>query len=287
MAGMRICHAFMSEDALCATRSAFCSRDGRKQSKMRWLLGWRAIVAEALRDAEYRPGVALVCPCRGGGAPDRAPLRHRSTATAAAGESTSSLRDRAARRVALHHRDTGARMGDKSVSRLSIPVSSISGPSSASSRTHSRRPSLAVAGPSKSLASPAAVGLSPLVSRSHSHLTVSTTHSSRTAPSTPVDSPSASPGHANGTQPRRLLMPTVRPTKQTMGSPKIPHSKASPSKMTRSRAGSGSNPSFLSDLSDKSTSISVPDWVGGGRKFEIVEEQIELTGYQIYAVEKW
>ncbi|EPT03801.1 hypothetical protein FOMPIDRAFT_1028638 [Fomitopsis schrenkii] len=164
---------------------------------MRWLLGWRAIVAEALRDAEYRPGVAL------------------------------------------------------------------------------------------SLASPAAVGLSPLVSRSHSHLTVSTTHSSRTAPSTPVDSPSASPGHANGTQPRRLLMPTVRPTKQTMGSPKIPHSKASPSKMTRSRAGSGSNPSFLSDLSDKSTSISVPDWVGGGRKFEIVEEQIELTGYQIYAVEKW
>lgn len=82
-------------------------------------------------------------------------------------------------------------------------------------------------------------------------------------------------------------MPTVRSTKQSMGSPKIPYSKASPSKMSRSRAGSVSNPSFLSDLSDKSTSTSTPNWIGGGRKFEIVEEQIELTGYQIYAVEKW
>ncbi|TFY54139.1 hypothetical protein EVJ58_g9036 [Rhodofomes roseus] len=72
-----------------------------------------------------------------------------------------------------------------------------------------------------------------------------------------------------------------------MGSPKIPPYKASPSKIARSRAGSVSNPSFLSDLSDKSANATAPDWIGGGRRFEIVEEQIELAGYQIYAVEKW
>ncbi|KAH9844317.1 uncharacterized protein C8Q71DRAFT_826848 [Rhodofomes roseus] len=82
-------------------------------------------------------------------------------------------------------------------------------------------------------------------------------------------------------------MPTVRSTKPGMGSPKIPPYKASPSKIARSRAGSVSNPSFLSDLSDKSANATAPDWIGGGRRFEIVEEQIELAGYQIYAVEKW
>ncbi|KZT71574.1 hypothetical protein DAEQUDRAFT_763797 [Daedalea quercina L-15889] len=182
-------------------------------------------------------------------------------------------------------------MADKSTSRLSIPTSFASGPSSASSRTHSRRPSLAAAG-SLAVASPASPSLSPLVSRSHSHLSTGTIHTARTAPSTPVDTSGESFSHVNIPQPaaagtRRLLMPTVRSTKATPGSPKTPHYKASPSKMSRSRAGSVSNPSFLSDQSDKSASAAVPDWIGDGRKFEIVEEQVELTGYQIYAVEKW
>lgn len=29
------------------------------------------------------------------------------------------------------------------------------------------------------------------------------------------------------------------------------------------------------------------DWLPGGDKFEVVEEQLELEGFQIYAVEKW
>jgi hypothetical protein len=29
------------------------------------------------------------------------------------------------------------------------------------------------------------------------------------------------------------------------------------------------------------------DWIGSGCRFEVVEEQLELSGYQMYAVEKW
>lgn len=29
------------------------------------------------------------------------------------------------------------------------------------------------------------------------------------------------------------------------------------------------------------------DWIGHGLRFEIVEDNIELEGYQLYAVEKW
>ncbi|KAH9938141.1 uncharacterized protein B0H18DRAFT_1099992 [Fomitopsis serialis] len=160
---------------------------------------------------------------------------------------------------------TGAGMTDKAVSRLSMPASFASGPSSASSRTHSRRPSLAAVGPSKR--------------RTHlpNHACRYTRHVAHLC-----QYPAIGRGAA-----RRLLMPTVRSAKPTMGSPKIPPYKASPSKMSRSRAGSVSNPSFLSDQSDKSATAAMPDWIGGGRRFEIVEEQIELAGYQIYAVEKW
>ncbi|CAL1700639.1 unnamed protein product [Somion occarium] len=100
----------------------------------------------------------------------------------------------------------------------------------------------------------------PSVSRANSHVrSFSQSVTSSTRPS-PYLLPQGS--SLNMAQPRRLLMPTVRPTRQHIycPSPKIPPSKTSPAKLGRSRAGS-----------------LVP----------MVEDQLELDGYQIYAVEKW
>ncbi|KAI0765510.1 hypothetical protein BC629DRAFT_1596637 [Irpex lacteus] len=84
----------------------------------------------------------------------------------------------------------------------------------------------------------------------------------------------------------RLLMPTTRETRpsHTFILPKS--SKFSPSKHSRSRAGSLVHTVPPSPDPNASPPTSV-DWVGGGCRFEVVEEQIELWGYQIYAVEKW
>ncbi|OBZ70442.1 Protein STB6 [Grifola frondosa] len=85
---------------------------------------------------------------------------------------------------------------------------------------------------------------------------------------------------------RRLLMPTVRSPKPFIApSPRL-LPKSSPSKLGRSRAGSV-GVTGSPDVGDRSSSPLNVDWIGGGRKFEVVEEQIELEGFQIYAVEKW
>lgn len=86
----------------------------------------------------------------------------------------------------------------------------------------------------------------------------------------------------------KLLMPTVRQARMapTISLSRIPSAKSSPAKPSRSRAGSiVVTPQPSPDLSAAQT-ISV-DWIGGSCRFEVVEEQIELEGYQIYAVEKW
>lgn len=86
----------------------------------------------------------------------------------------------------------------------------------------------------------------------------------------------------------RLLMPTVRQTKQTSNagvSVKLPSTKSSPSK-PRSRAGSVAH-SLQPSPDPNSGPQAAVDWVGGGCRFEVVEEQVELDGYQLYAVEKW
>lgn len=88
---------------------------------------------------------------------------------------------------------------------------------------------------------------------------------------------------------RILLMPTVRQARTGTSiwpASRMPSVKSSPAKMSRSRAGSvvaSLQPS--PDLS--ATPTDTVDWIGGGCRFEVVEDQIHLEGYQIYAVEKW
>ena len=63
--------------------------------------------------------------------------------------------------------------------------------------------------------------------------------------------------------------------------------KASPSsKLGRSRA--GSLPQAVAQPPEVSEHGQPAEWLPvGGEKFEFVEEQLELEGFQIYAVEKW
>ena len=115
-----------------------------------------------------------------------------------------------------------------------------------------------------------------------------TTSQSLSIPSTQSLAPSAQQSSSNVAQRhnRRLLMPTVR---QARPSPTfiIPKStRFSPSKHSRSRAGSLVHTAPPSPDPNASPAPLV-DWIGGGLRFEVVEEQIEMSGYQIYAVEKW
>ena len=87
----------------------------------------------------------------------------------------------------------------------------------------------------------------------------------------------------------RLLMPTVRPTSPSPhASPcgRLASSKSSPVKIGRSRAGSVAQTPQPSPDPSASPQVTV-DWVGGGCRFQVVEETVELEGYQLYAVEKW
>ncbi|KAF9821170.1 hypothetical protein IEO21_00778 [Rhodonia placenta] len=45
-------------------------------------------------------------------------------------------------------------------------------------------------------------------------------------------------------------------------------------------------PSDADQRTERAPTPNAPDWIGGGCRFEVVEDQIELEGYQIYAVEK-
>lgn len=101
-------------------------------------------------------------------------------------------------------------------------------------------------------------------------------------PSTPYLTPHLSSANV-GTTPKRLLMPTVRSVKLTY--PRIPNSKPSPSRLGRNRAGSLSV-AVVNEPQER-TSVGASDWLPGGERFEVVEEQLELEGFQIYAVEKW
>ena len=86
-------------------------------------------------------------------------------------------------------------------------------------------------------------------------------------------------------------MPTVRSARQypTYCSPlKTPLSaKASPARLGRSRAGSLATSTQNTPDLGLTPPLILVDWIGDGCRFEVVEEQIELEGYQIYAVEKW
>ncbi|KAH7929471.1 hypothetical protein BV22DRAFT_1002592 [Leucogyrophana mollusca] len=98
----------------------------------------------------------------------------------------------------------------------------------------------------------------------------------------------------------RLLMPTVRSTSQSsLSSPvsptpptRSPRIKPTPARLIRSRSGSAS--ATLSSSPDPNAfQFPVQDtgsaWLGKPYKFELVPdaESLQLTGYQMYAVEKW
>lgn len=83
---------------------------------------------------------------------------------------------------------------------------------------------------------------------------------------------------------KRLLMPTVYAPRQITHSPPFPPSKSSPSKNSRSRAGSIS---ASPEIPDRSSVGSLPEVIVPGCKFEVAEYEVEIEGFQIYAVEKW
>jgi hypothetical protein len=90
--------------------------------------------------------------------------------------------------------------------------------------------------------------------------------------------------------PGRLLMPTVRPNAGASVSP--PHSprlRAMPMKLARNRSHSHSQSLADADLSllhIPSADIGL-QWLGVPLKFDLIEAEVEIEGYQMYAVEKW
>jgi hypothetical protein len=158
------------------------------------------------------------------------------------------------------------------------------------------------------------------MSRSHSssrgaspHKAPSSSHQS-TLPST-AQSPSPSQTaitHASINS-RRLLMPTVRPvflhsTSETLSPQLLPlptsasskhhWPRPNPARLMRNVSGAQPHPNSLGDdylsqfqlsslVKPPSSSNVGTRWVGLPLRFEIVEESLEMVGYQLYAVEKW
>ncbi|KAI0750862.1 hypothetical protein C8Q80DRAFT_1217783 [Daedaleopsis nitida] len=121
----------------------------------------------------------------------------------------------------------------------------------------------------------------PPASRAQTH----TSTMSLGVPSTPYYTPHVSSVNVANV-PKRLLMPTVRSVKPPAPSPRLPPAaKSSSSRLGRSVAGSLSTSAYP-DANER-TVVGASDWLVGGEKFEVIEEQLELEGFQIYAVEKW
>jgi hypothetical protein len=92
----------------------------------------------------------------------------------------------------------------------------------------------------------------------------------------------------------RLLMPTVRspslhhnqqqPT-SPQTAPRSPRLKPTTTKLIRSRSGSASfsaEPAVAPPQCDVGS-----EWIGLPGKFQVVQEELQIQGYQMYAVEKW
>jgi hypothetical protein len=134
------------------------------------------------------------------------------------------------------------------------------------------------------------------------------THSSK-AQSPSLSQPAVAHGVINS---RRLLMPTVRPVfvhsaAEAVSLPSLPlptsasprhWSRPNPARLMRNVSGTQSQSNSLGDaylsqfqLSASAKPESSPNvgsrWVGLPLRFEIVEESLEIEGYQLFAVEKW
>ncbi|KAI9000995.1 hypothetical protein BD414DRAFT_405041 [Trametes punicea] len=130
--------------------------------------------------------------------------------------------------------------------------------------------------------SPSSNPPSPRPRPAASRAQTSVSANSLTIPSTPFYTPQVSSVNVNNQ--KRLLLPTVRPVRPHGASSRF-SSRGSPSKPARSRAGSVS--ANASPEPSERVPSGASEWLPGGEKFEIVEEQLELEGFQIYAVEKW
>lgn len=123
--------------------------------------------------------------------------------------------------------------------------------------------------------------------------------------------PSPTPVPPQHNAPSRLLMPTVRvpylpapahtagtaPAPAAPRSPRlVPTSGTTPSKLTRARSASASR--SLLDLTGITPHVQpqVPawtsadtgtEWLGLPLRFDVVQECLQVEGYQMYAVEKW
>lgn len=180
----------------------------------------------------------------------------------------------------------------QSSSRLTVPVPALSFTSSLSSAATSPVASPRTSPPLPSPPSPLAVR--PPMSHSYSHSPSVASKAFSTTKSLPPSSHSPfsltpQPSSLNVSGPLRLLMPTVRhtrtPASAIIPSPKGPSQKSPQSRLSRSRA--SSVVPGMPGSSDPHTSSACDDWIGGGCRFEVVTENIQLEGYQLYAVEKW
>ena len=124
-------------------------------------------------------------------------------------------------------------------------------------------------------------------------------------PSTPllsIPNPSPSPSPSFFASPaRKLLMPTVRPPRPTPPSasnspvgpsplsPKSPRPRpAAATKLMRARSASVNTPPLPAPaLPPPPPRDAGKDWLGRRCRFDVVQDLLELEGYQIYAVEKW
>lgn len=124
----------------------------------------------------------------------------------------------------------------------------------------------------------------PSPSRSHGHQNSSRLSVSQTP--SPYLSPQASvfmPQYLGAAR-KRLLIPSVRRPNDG-NSPKLASKSAS--RVARTTSGSPSHHSSPDPGATQRPLTSVgKEWIGVGCKFEILAE-LELEGYQIYAVEKW
>lgn len=91
----------------------------------------------------------------------------------------------------------------------------------------------------------------------------------------------------------RLLLPTVRNPRSHHYNAPPPPSPTSPYKSPKLRSSSSrssrtrfASPQLPPDLHSPSVTVG-QIWLGKNANFEIVQDQLELGGFQLFAVEKW
>ncbi|VDC06273.1 unnamed protein product [Peniophora sp. CBMAI 1063] len=126
----------------------------------------------------------------------------------------------------------------------------------------------------------------PLLSATHSASSLSTSAAGSTSPWMKLQGSQSQPPTPllTPSSPRRLLMPTVRPVRVTnvTRSPRVRQHSAS---KRSSRQGS------VVDSADVAAAVHDAEigqaWLGRPARFEVTNEEFQLTGFTLHAVEKW